>query len=53
MGRPISRDFDGELVVKFKALFEKIVDGVNKENVRGSVTSFCPDSWKGICCLFP
>ncbi|KAG0063992.1 hypothetical protein BGZ90_002418 [Linnemannia elongata] len=32
MGRPISRDFEGELVIKFKALFEKIVDGVNKEN---------------------
>ncbi|KAG0377208.1 hypothetical protein BGX24_006516 [Mortierella sp. AD032] len=32
MGRPISRDFEGELVLKFKALFDKIVDGVNKEN---------------------
>ncbi|KAK3831003.1 MAG: hypothetical protein J3R72DRAFT_527846 [Linnemannia gamsii] len=32
MGRPISRDFEGDLVLKFKALFDKIVDGVNKEN---------------------
>ncbi|KAF9132901.1 hypothetical protein BGW39_011087 [Mortierella sp. 14UC] len=32
MGRPVSRDFEGELVLKFKALFDKIVDGVNKEN---------------------
>ncbi|KAF8947088.1 hypothetical protein BGZ47_010333 [Haplosporangium gracile] len=32
MGRPTSRDFEGELVLKFKALFDKIVDGVNKEN---------------------
>ncbi|KAF9098250.1 hypothetical protein BGX23_006666 [Mortierella sp. AD031] len=32
MGRPISRDFEGELVIKFKALFDKIVEGVNKEH---------------------
>ncbi|KAG0296980.1 hypothetical protein BGZ96_008016 [Linnemannia gamsii] len=32
MGRPTSRDFEDELVLKFKALFDKIVDGVNKEN---------------------
>lgn len=37
MGRPTSRDFEDELVLKFKALFDKIVDGVNKENVRGSI----------------
>ena len=46
MGRPISRDFEGELVVKFKALFDKIVEGVNKEHVRGSL-----GQWN-ICCPF-
>ncbi|KAF9933754.1 hypothetical protein FBU30_004555 [Linnemannia zychae] len=32
MGRPISRDFEDELIHKLKTLFDKIVDGINKEN---------------------
>jgi hypothetical protein len=33
MGRPVARNLEDEMMTKIKALFDRILDTVNKENV--------------------